>query len=367
MPVDEPSPAAPKDIDLGWGEPGPVPDQEASQPIVASRAPSDGPSNQQDTHVGLDELFGEPKVELWQNELGDPSTGDQGWSPSPVRARTEPESRPAAPAAVPPLETPVRPELFPAGPKKSRAKSSARKPVRIQAEPAEGQAVAAGIGLDDSLRMAMLAACSIPRPVFTRDLASIAGSTEIVSQWEDECRANPERGLRFIAPKARHRARGSLVVPSEELRPRNRKGSEDWWGTCTQKYLGAKLYELGVLLHRVGDELVSTEFGEQIAVLRLNSSRGLVGIVVILDDRLEKGEPARQLLAQALEELNRERLVLVAALTTLGDERDLARVVTAISELAAERSWQPSFPIVAARSWEYADDRGSTAHLVIGG
>lgn len=337
----------------------------------------------------LGELFGEdqsqptPLIELWDDELlGDPTLVDTGWSPSPVRP-TEAPLQPAPPAAAPPptaMEHIVRPELFPSQPKAaSRGRGSTKKKAtRLQAQPADDETApnadenqSAGTddtGLDDGLRQAFLAACSIPRPVFTRDLVSIAGSLDLVSAWEDECREHPEiTQVRFVSPKARHRTRGSLVVPGEQMRIPSRRAHEDWWGQALEKYFGARLYELGVLLHRVGDELVGSKFGDHIVTLRLNSPRGLVGMVISVDDRLEAGEPGREALAQALEELFAERLTLAAVLTTAGEERDLLRLKEAVTSLAAERSWEPAFPVVSARSWEYADDRGSTARVILGG
>jgi hypothetical protein len=325
-------------------------------------------SNGAPASASLAELFG---AELWDGPLGDPSETTGQWSPSPVKPNQHATRTPAAPAAVPPAVThapapPVRPELFPSAPKQKQGRKA--KAPRISAEPAypysDGDVV---VVLDDTLRQALLAASAIPRPVFTRDLVSIAGSPELIAAWEDECRASPESTpVRFIAPKQRHKARGSLVVPDEAIRSgRGRDG--DWWTRCIELYRAARLYELGVLLHRLGDEIVSAKFTQHHALLRLNSPRGLVGIIVSTDDRLESGEPGREELAAAIAELLRERLTLVAVLTSAGEERELERMIAAILELAKERAWSTSFPVVAARSWEYADDRGSTSRLVLGG
>jgi|LauGreDrversion4_1035100.scaffolds.fasta_scaffold09085_4 hypothetical protein len=320
--------------------------------------------------ASLADLFGS---ELWSGELGDPSDTAEGWSPSPIKVTSEPVKRPSAPAAMPPpvthnasTQTPLRPELFPSQPKTKGAKKG--RAVRVTAEPAYPYASDdAPAVLDENLRQALLAASAIPRPVFTRDLVSIAGSPELVDTWEDECRATPETNpVRFIAPKQRHKLRGSLVVPDDSIRAGKHR-EDDWWNRCIELYRAARLYEMGVLLHRVGDELVSAKFTQHHALLRLNSTRGLVGIVVSADDRIEQGEQAREELAAAMSELMRERLTLVAVLTSAGEERELERLIATVLELSRERGWDPSFPVVAARSWEYADDRGSTSRLVIGG
>ena len=322
------------------------------------------------TPATLSDLFG---AELWPGTLGDPKDSSNGWSPSPIKASNTAIKRNAAPAAVPPplpnssaTEPPLRPELFPSQQKIKGSKKG--RPVRVTAEaPSPYGTQEQSLILDDSLRQALIAASAIPRPVFTRDLVSIAGSPDIIDAWEDECRAAPDTNpVRFIAPKQRHRMRGSLVVPDESIRA-GKYREDDWWHRCVELYRAARLYEMGVLLHRVGDELVSAKFTQHNALLRLNSARGLVGIVVTTDDRIEQGELARADLASSIGELMRERLTLVAVLTSAGEEREMERLIKTVLDLSRESGWNPSFPVVAARSWEYADDRGSTSRLIIGG
>lgn len=318
----------------------------------------------------LADLF-EPSGSLWDGDLGEPADYDEGWSPSPVRVGPETNRHPAPPAAVPPahtlIEPPVRPELFPPTTPGRGGRGRKGRSSRVHAEPADPYVETLSAELDDSLRQALIAASAIPRPVFTRDLVAVAGAAELVDAWEDECRAQPERyPVRFIAPKQRHKLRGSLVIPDDSVRVGGRPHQEDWWTRCIELYRAARLYEMGVLLHRVGDELVSARFSAHVATLRLNSPRGLVGVVVCIDDRVETGEPARAELAAAMEELLRERLSLVVVLSSAGEERELARLIGAVGELARERGWAPSFPVIGARSWEYADDRGTTAQLVLG-
>lgn len=375
------------DFDLGWDDapvPAPAvavaPQLTALEDLFTAAPVAEVSSVPQGTPPRADESQATALVDLWPDEqLGNPAPSGDSWSPSPVRANTQTRQGPAAPPAAPPpalFGSVVRPELFPSSPRTSRSKTAAKKrATRIQAEAPADAAVdtlstftgAPRDGLDDVLRQALLAAASIPRPVFTRDLVAIAGTPEVVALWEDECRAHPDvTQVRFISPKARHRARGSLIIPDDSVRSAPRRGYDDWWAQAINRYYGARLYELGVLLHRIGDEIVSTRFGEHTAVLRLNSSRGLVGIVVAMNDRLEPGEPARQELASALSELFTERLTLAAVLMSAGEERDLTRLVEATLGLAGEHGWNPAFPVVSARSWEYADDRGSTARVILG-
>jgi hypothetical protein len=252
---------------------------------------------------------------------------------------------------------PMRPELFtPTGARKKRT-------ARTKAVPVENLTLdeaAPDLVLNDGMRRALLAAASIPRPVFTRDLAGVAGSLAMVDAWEAECRADISNSpVRFVAPKSRHRLRGHLVaVEPVEVRP------TDWWYQAVQRYRAGRLYELGVLLHRVGDEIVSFVLEEQVASFRLNTPRGLVGMVVLLDPRPVAGTAAD--LGAHLERLLSERLTMVAVLTASAEPGSLENLIAHIEQLAREGNWQPTAPVIAARSWEYADDRGTSAVMVLG-
>lgn len=251
---------------------------------------------------------------------------------------------------------PMRPELFaPTSPRKKRT-------ARTKATPAENLTLteaAPPLELNDGMRRALLAAASIPRPVFTRDLIGVAGSLAMVDAWEAECRVDISNSpVRFVAPKSRHRLRGHLVaVEPAEVRP------TDWWYQAVQRYRAGRLYELGVLLHRVGDEIVSFDLEEQIATFRLNTPRGLIGMVVLLDPRPAAGSSD---VGSHLERLLSERLTMIAVLTASAEPGSLENLTSHLEQLARERNWQPTAPVIAARSWEYADDRGTSAVMVLG-
>ncbi len=285
--------------------------------------------------------------------------------PNDVTAPEPVSTPPAPPAGATPatsIEAPFRPELFTAPAPGARRKRT--RAVRVQAQaPEDGLpfVTAADAVLDDRMREALLAAASIPRPVFTRDLIAVAGDERIVDAWEAECRANVSTSpVRFVTPKSRHRQRGRLVAVDEgDPRP------QDWWHQAVARYRAGRLYELGVLLHRVGDEIVSFELGEQAALFRLNTPRGLVGVVVALDLAVGDSSGTRGELAEIIGRLLTERLTLLAVLTASGENGSLESLVTTLEELSLENGWRPTSPIVAARSWEYADDRGSSAVMVL--
>jgi hypothetical protein len=314
---------------------------------------------------------------LWDGPAGNTDISPS-WSPSPVAAKeytsssndstlTDSSNSKPTDSLADIFESdesiPVRPQLFPPTP--SRAKRG-RKP-RVSAEPASpfGDANFSG-DLDDDLVQALIAASSIPRPVFTRDLVSITGSVDVVDAWEDLCRSDPSKyPVRFIAPKQRHRLRGSLVVPDASLRITVKPS--DWWFKCVDSYRASRLYELAVLLHSVGDEIVSFSFSEFCASLRLNSDRGLVGVIVMLDNRIDRSDPAGQVLFTELSSMLSERLTLISVLTYSGESKDLDLLCDTVSDLAVVNNWSVSVPVICGKCWEYAEDRGSNSRIVLGG
>lgn len=255
---------------------------------------------------------------------------------------------------------PMRPELFAPSASKRRRNTRTKASVPIAEIPlVESVALQE---LNDGMRTALLAAAAIPRPVFTRDLIGVAGSLAMVDAWEAECRSDVSSSpVRFVAPKSRHRLRGHLVaVEPSTVRP------GDWWYQAVQRYRAGRLYELAVLLHRVGDEIVSFTLEDQLAVFHLDTPRGLVGMIVVLDPRPVLGGPSSEELAGHLEKLLAERLTMLAVLTASAEPGSLENLIAHVEDLAGRRNWQPTAPVIAARSWEYADDRGTSAVMVLG-
>jgi hypothetical protein len=119
-------------------------------------------------------------------------------------------------------------------------------------------------------------------------------------------------------------------------------------------------------LHRIGDEVVSSQFEEHGVLLRLNTSRGIVGVVVVFEAAVG-ADPSSQIMERMLTQLLGERCSLVAVLTTSADASAASSLGDTIGRLAVSKGWRPQFPVITARSWEFADDRGSTAQLILGG
>lgn len=355
--------------------------------------PSDTLTSTNSANNTLGDLFGDYREPvLWEGALGD-TTDESTWAPSPVKpaeganlfdsdyvqentdsfdtdivtdSATEQDSE------LPEVDKhdieerqsrvlfPVfKPEVIPV----SGTSRKNRKPKTKALEPGEqsyAEHPSTLSDIDEQVRASLSAAITIPRPVFTRDLISVAGSEEIVDAWEMECRLNSENNnIRFVAPKSRHRLRGRLIAFERESDPK----PGDWWGQAVNKYRAGRLYELGVLLHRVGEEVVSYTLNEDSATFHLNTPKGLVGIVMVLTPTFDDAS-STSISADVLSMMS-ERLVILAILTASGEKNALPNLLEFVKKQTKDANLTPLMPVVAARSWEYTDDRGSSAILIM--
>jgi hypothetical protein len=266
----------------------------------------------------------------------------------------------------------VRPELFPtatagrapglpASRRRPRVSATAPSTLDVPTSPTVATRPA-----DSAIEARLAAAVAIPRPVFISDLVDLVGSAEEVEAWMERCRADGDSPFRFIPPKSRHRLRGCLVIPVGYLRDAAAEFSQSWWAECLERFHGAKLYEMAVLLHAIGDQVRSWKVNSEgtAVLMRVAQQRGIVGIVVLLDDRLGSGEPGRGSLTSFVGELLRDRLDLLVVLTTT--DPMLQPAIAALSEEAATLHWKPSCHVVAARSWEWASGNAAAALHVLG-
>ena len=327
---------------------------------------------------GSDELaglFGDGPSAPAEAGSGDDAAGRQ------ADAEAQTASGPRAAASGAPDRPSLRPEVTPAG----RGSGRRARAVRTKAAPPErlplplpdtanADTAATPPAADETptaaTSQALLAAACIPRPVFAADLVAVAGSMEAVRAWERQCREE-NLPVRIVPAKMRHAGRGALIFPVDEARALTTEFRRSLWGDVLAargpSYRGARLYEFAVLLHRVGEQVVSHRLGEHTATLRLAQPGGLTGVVVAFSSDMSDGSPVRAEMLDQVGQLVGERLAGVAVLTTSGEAGTLEALVEVLSGEARARSWQPTMPVVAARSWEYADSRGTSATLVLGG
>ena len=257
----------------------------------------------------------------------------------------------------------IRPELFPSKAKTSPGRKRTGKSLRTAATPPDlPQGENSNIPLSDEMRVKLMASVCIPRPMFTSDLISLVGSEISVSAWESECLERREQEVRFVNPKKRHAQRGSLVLPHGYLRDAATEFTKSAWGECMQRYRSTVLYELAVFISHRGGEIVTHSYSEEIANFRLNQSRGFVGVIFNLEDKVK--EATIEILCNEIQGMMSEKLSLIIILTPYAE--NLEFIVKGVSEECKRRELIPVMPVVVAKSWEYALDKGSSAILVAG-
>jgi hypothetical protein len=262
----------------------------------------------------------------------------------------------------------VKPQLFPVTTAGTKPAKRTRKQVRTRATapdvPEAGNAsdVSAGTGgLNDGIRAQLMAAIAVPRPVFTSDLAAIVGGDGIVSAWRDDLQTG-DLTVRFVLPKPRHRARGSLVIPQATLAGSDSNFSRSHWARCMEAYRGARIYEMGVFFHRFVEQVISFESDGEAVVVRMSLPNGLTGAVLVAGQDLAGGGATRTSITVALDRLLRDRLVHVAVLVLNAEQFEAVRV--AVEEEANSRGWAANMPVTLSRSWEYVDGTGTAIPLL---
>lgn len=261
----------------------------------------------------------------------------------------------------------VKPQLFPNGPGgATKPAKRARKQVKTRAtapdvpeagmpsEPSDGQ-------INEKVREQLMASIAVPRPVFTSDLAAIVGSDDLVSAWRDELQTG-DLTVRFVLPKPRHRARGSLVIPQTALAGADSSFSRSHWARCMESYRGARIYELGVFFHRFVEQVISFESDGEVVAVRMSLQNGLTGALMVAGQDLADGGATRSRIIETLERFIQDRLVHVAVLVLNAEQFETVRA--AITEEAALRNWVAAMPVTLSRSWEYVDGTGTAIPIL---
>lgn len=349
----------------------PAPADDTHAPDTTSRAVSEFSSS---SEVVPDPVGGPRSSlhDLFATEPEPEPAQDGGWTTVPSTPTAPPQpptSIQPAPAAAPTRiarPAPIRPEVVTATtgiPKRSRRRATKQATLPDLDIPA---AVIPPSASEESLA-AVDALVAVPRPVFISDLVEQTGSAELVESWQ-EARRRQAKVISFIGARKRHRLRGSLVIAAGWLREKQFDLQGSWWAEMVtdNAFRGQTMYELAVLLHRVGDQVVSYRINahHQTMMLRLRTTRGIVGVVVVIGTETQQGGEARAALCHDVEELFRERCELIAVLAI--SDKELDGVIGALDEEAQARKWRPPCHVVAAHSWEYADGAVTALRHVLG-
>ena len=284
----------------------------------------------------------------------EPSQSDTVTRDAPSVVSLEPE-RKMAPSQ------PVRVELFP-NPNPTPSRKRTRKTPRTFAIPPESFQDLSSAKSPDSLTDLLSSVVRSPRPVFTSELAELAGSDEAFEAWKSEQMADGST-VRFIAPKARHKQRGALVIPVGIARDELDAKGQNWWSVVLDKWRGAKLYELAVLLSKVTDSVSSYHVDDHLPYVNLTLSRdrGVTGVVVLCDDDISPSGPGYSALREGLSDMLSKQTELTVILVTA--EKSLDDATDAASAIYKQEGWSPNSPVVVSRSWEWANDTGMVVEV----
>lgn len=334
-----------------------------------------------DENTNFDNLFDEESRDLPQPKTGEQTPVSDGVEPetqTPTTNSVDENKMQPSPTKVTsatmgllkpeivtqPTKQPARkPAVKKSTPKVSRI-SAQRPGVSDTTSDLKAAAEAAG-ELNDDVRNKIQANLMLPRPVFTSDLINWIGSEELFKTWEQDCFSKASHSpVRFIIAKDRHKARGNLVIPyAKELLESDRSFAKSDWGTCIENLRGAKLYEVGVVLHRYADSIVTFNLSQNVLTLRINHSRGLVGVIVVLN--AEINDETKVELGTALKELTSNRLNLIAVCTFSGSRKAVPNLADAAKERIMELDLEISTPIIASTSGDFVQDGGTSAISVL--
>lgn len=292
-------------------------------------------------------------------------------APSDVEVLTQTPSDAQPPVSQPPVSQdrrvapaqPVRVELFPNPNPPTSRKRTRRQPKTTAIPPESFQDTKVSASPSNTADV-LTSIIRSPRPVFTSELAEIAGSEESFESWKREQMTDGST-VRFIAPKARHKQRGALVIPVGTARDEMDSKGPNWWSVVLDKWRGAKLYELGVLLSKVSSSVASCHVDDHLPYVNLTLSRdrGVTGVVVLCDDDVSLSSPGFTALQEGLTDMLTKQAELTIILVT--SDKVLDEAVAAAAAIYKENGWAANSPVVVAKSWEWANDTGTVVEVPV--
>jgi len=197
------------------------------------------------------------------------------------------------------------------------------------------------------------------KPIFTNDLLFLAGDIETLNTWERTHRDNIEKSnFRFLSSKNRYKQLGSLVINKNTIT------SNSIWSNFVEKFRGAVLYELAVLFKRIYDDIIDYKIDVNYIQIYIKTPRGITKLIIILNN-IEKNSTTENNLKNLISSSQTENLSLLVILAIKIDKNIINRISETVTSYFVENSIKPNCAIVTAYSWEFADDRGTSAKLII--
>jgi hypothetical protein len=134
--------------------------------------------------------------------------------------------------------------------------------------------------------------------------------------------------------------------------------SDNWWWNAVDLYRGAKLYELGVLLNRLGKDLKDFSFTSDSSLLHIDTKKGLLSIVVLYGNTILGDD---QSIGRLFTQLQSESPYEILFLQTQSEDSAIEKTISKLKYFKDELNWNPPSSVKVAYSWEFAEDRGTSA------
>lgn len=197
------------------------------------------------------------------------------------------------------------------------------------------------------------------KPIFTNDLLFLAGDIDTLNTWEKTHRDNIDKSnFRFLSSKNRYKQLGSLVINKNTIT------SNSIWSNFVEKFRGAVLYELAVLFKRIYDDIIDYKIEDNYIQIYIKTPRGITKLIIILNN-IDKNTNLENNFKNLLSSSQTENLSLLVILAIKADKNIINRISETVTSYFVENSIKPNSAIVTAFTWEFADDRGTSAKLVI--
>lgn len=195
-----------------------------------------------------------------------------------------------------------------------------------------------------------------PAPRFMRDVVAELGSTDLATEWQE--RQKGVGNWAFIPPQSKHRQRGALLVPQENIQNRLANFSTSPWGRAlAQKYKAGRLYDIAVILSKLSDTIFACGFSRHCMELTYRQDDELRAIIIGLEAGADPWADVEESVGRFLADGAGVQDILVIPCPARSEDT----VVATLKSAAAERGWHMQAPVrvQALETWVSEDGRGA--------
>lgn len=290
----------------------------------------------------------------------EPQDGDG----NPLEAGRTPPQEPTSPAKQRPESGPrqkQQPQKAQQKPPAGRTKPSNQQKLPWDASSRPPQNTAPQESPEKLEKFAALEAALLqPAPRFMRDVVAELGSAELAAEWEATQRS--AGNWAFIPPQNKHRQRGSLLVPREQLRASiSGLGTTPWGRALAQNYKAGRLYEVAVVLGKLSDTILLTGFSKHTMELTYRAKDELRALIVGLEPGADPWLEVEEAVGR---HLSSDTSSVQDVLVVTCPARSRKPVVDTLTTAATANSWHMSAPVRVQELEGWATDGGQGAEII---